>query len=206
MIIGLSGKYCAGKNAAASILEQRGIPTIDVDKLGHQALSAQVERIAEAFGEMVITEDEKGLRTVNRKALGEIVFSDAAQLERLESISHPWMKEETSSLIKSLLHKGARHVVINAAILYKMNLDKLCDCVIWIDAPLLIRFRRALKRDSTGITVVLKRIYTQRQLKPKPSGNFVDIYRVGNGAGIQQLERRIDLILNNIEQKGRDGR
>ncbi len=206
MIIGLTGKYCAGKNAAAAVFEEKGIPSIDVDKLGHRALDARIEEIAEAFGPEVVVTDKNGKRTVDRKALGSIVFSDPQKLFRLEKISHPWMKAETARLTAGYKAEGRRHVVVNAAILYRMELDKLCDCVIWIEAPLVTRFRRALKRDSAGIAAVIKRIYTQRQLKPKPSENSVDIYRVENRTGISPLRLKIEHVLNEIEQKGSDGR
>ncbi|MDC7227945.1 MAG: dephospho-CoA kinase [Spirochaetales bacterium] len=205
MVIGLTGKYCAGKNAAEAILIEEGIPSIDVDKLGHQALSANIERIEQNFGAEVIKSDEKG-RSVNRRALGEIVFSDPAALKKLEAISHPWMKDETARLIKEYTAAGARHVIVNAAILHKMKLDELCDCIIWIEAPLCRRIRRGMNRDNTGLKSVLKRIYSQRQLKPKPSLNSVDIYRVVNGSDLDSLRRGLDAVISNIVQKGRDGR
>ncbi len=211
MVIGLTGKYCAGKNAAAAVFEEKGIPVIDVDKLGHLALEANTKLIRQAFGDGVMHKQadagcpDSGA-AVDRKALGALVFSDPEALEKLESINHPWMKEETARLVKQYTAEGAPHVVINAAILYKMKLDLLCDTVIWITAPLFTRIGRALRRDSAGIISVIKRIYAQRQLNPKQSRNSVDIYRVGNGAGTDRLKSNINAVLENIEQKGRDGR
>ena len=205
MVIGLTGKYCAGKNAAESVLTALGYPSIDVDKLGHHALESEIDHIEEAFGAGVIVEKD-GIRKVDRRALGSIVFSEPEALKRLEAISHPWMKNETARLVEEYKSGGASHVIVNAAILYKMKLDSLCDCVIWIEAPLLQRVRRAMKRDNAGFIQVFKRIYAQRQLKPKPSLNSVDIYRVGNNSGTEALARRLDDVLMNIEQKGRDGR
>lgn len=208
MVIGLTGKYCAGKNAAEAFFTAQKIPSIDVDKLGHLALDAQLDQIENAFGPSVISspDEASGIRTVNRRALGAVVFSDPAALNKLEAISHPWMKEETARLIAEKKAEGAEHVVINAAILHKMKLDTLCNCIIWIEAPLLVRIKRGLSRDNRGLFSVLKRIYTQRELKPKPSLNSVDIYRVGNGSNFDTLKSKLDAVLANIEQKGRDGR
>lgn len=197
MIIGLTGKYCAGKNSAAEILETLGCKSIDVDKLGHAALENNSEKIRDVFGERVMNSDR-----VDRRALGELVFSDPAELERLESIVHPWMKEETARLAEEYSSGNTRHVIINAAILHKMKLDELCDCIIWIDAPLPVRIARAVSRDSAGIIETLKRIYAQKQLKPKPSAISVDIYRVGNGSGRNRLNAKIAAVLDSIEQKG----
>lgn len=205
MVIGLTGKYCAGKNQAAAVLESKGWRSIDVDKLGHQALKAQTGLIKEAFGDAVII-NEGGIESVNRKALGKIVFSSAEQLQRLEQISHPWMVTETARLITQYQAEGAEHVIINAAVLYRMKLDSLCGAVIWIEAPLLTRIRRALKRDNAGIFQIFKRIYTQRQLKPKPSAESVDTYRVGNNSDSDALHRNLESVLEQIEQKERNGR
>jgi dephospho-CoA kinase len=211
MIIGLSGKYCAGKNAAASVFEELNIPSIDVDKLGHMALDAQINRIEEAFGSGVIVKSEPNNRsnpakTVNRKELGAIVFSDPEKLRVLELITHPWMVEETERRIAEFLQCGSTHVVINAAVLLKMGLHQLCDTVLWVDAPLFIRIRRGLSRDPLKLPAVLKRIYTQRTLKPQPLGKYVDIYKVDNRSGIDQLRMEIRKILGQLEQKGSNGR
>ena len=205
MVIGLAGKYCSGKNAAAEIFRDMGIPSIDVDKLGHEALDARTDKIRAVFGEEVMSGDD-GARKVDRRALGRLVFADPQKLRALEEISHPWMKEETARLVKKHLDGGADYVVINAAILYRMQLDRLCDCIIWVEAPLFQRIRRAASRDNAGIVQILKRIYTQRQLKPKSSGNSVDIYRVGNNSNADALKRKIESVLEQIVQKGNDGR
>lgn len=205
MVIGLAGKYCSGKNRVAKILEEYGYPSIDEDKLGHKALDAQLEQIKEAFGSGVIALKD-GKELINRKTLGAIVFADKDELEKLERISHPWMIAETEKQIKDYTSKGAEYIILNAAILYRMKLDRLCDVVIWVDAPLCSRIKRARKRDKAGFFQILKRIYVQRQLKPKPSAESVDTYRVGNNSDYAGLERKVELVLEQIAQKGRNGR
>ncbi|MDC7126452.1 MAG: dephospho-CoA kinase [Spirochaetales bacterium] len=197
MIIGLSGKCCAGKNVAAEILEEKGIPSIDVDKLGHFVLKSYPDIIKENFGEQVMAPDG----SVDRKALGKIVFSDSQKLKKLEDLTHPLIEKETVRLCKEILDSGNEHIIINAPLLHKMELYKSCGAVIWIDAPILVRIKRALKRDNVGFISVIKRICKQRKLKPKPSGNCVDIYKVGNKAGLEPLKQKLEAVLNQIEQK-----
>ena len=50
MLIGLTGKCCAGKNYIAEILEKRGLPVLDVDKLGHKVLEIEKRTIFAQFG------------------------------------------------------------------------------------------------------------------------------------------------------------
>ncbi len=67
IVIGLTGRYCAGKNHIASLFESRGFALIDVDKLGHQTLQEARESLAVTFGREILAEDG----AVDRKKLGD---------------------------------------------------------------------------------------------------------------------------------------
>ena len=123
MIIGLTGKSCAGKDEVASILSSFGYYVIDEDKLGHEALRANRDSLISEFGEGILSDGE-----VDRKKLGSIVFSDPMKLKKLEAISHPWMINETKRLAREAEKKGL-FVVINAAILVRLSLDKISDAI-----------------------------------------------------------------------------
>ncbi len=177
MVIGVSGKYCSGKNTVSGILEDRGWKVLDADKLGHEALIHQKARITEAFTESILGENGE----IDRNKLGKIVFSDKRALKKLERIVHPWMYEQCRDF--SLKHDRA---VINAAVIYKMGVHKLCSTVIWVTASLPVRIGRALKRDGMPLALVLQKIWAQRKLKPKYLSKDVDIY-------IMRNDRRGDL-------------
>ncbi|MDA8411300.1 MAG: dephospho-CoA kinase, partial [Treponema sp.] len=93
ILIGLTGGYCAGKNTVAEMLERRGWTSIDVDRLGHQALEIARDEVVgrfdaetrERFGRGLI--DAEG--RLDRKLLGAIVFSDPRKLAAHEAIIHP---------------------------------------------------------------------------------------------------------------------
>ncbi len=176
-VVGLAGKYCAGKNRICAIFEEAGFRPIDVDRLGHEALEVPDvrARIADAFGSAVFLPDGK----VDRKALGALVFSDPAKLSALESIVHPWMTERTRELIGRYGDK----VIVNAAILHRMGLHAYCDAVVWVEAPLCERIRRGLRRDGLSLYAVLRRIWSQRALTPQPFRDTVDTYTVRNARG-----------------------
>jgi dephospho-CoA kinase len=63
-----------------------------------------------------------------------------------------------------------------------------------------------MKRDNLSLPAVLKRIFVQRNLKTKSLEKYVDIYKVGNRAGLDSVEKQIEKILVQIEQKGSNGR
>lgn len=143
MIIGLTGKSCAGKDTVAALLPEDRFSVIDVDGLGHEALEENHEKLRKAFGSSIFRDDG----TVDRKVLGPIVFADAEKLETLNSITHPWMKEETLRKAKEVEGNG-KIAVINAALLESMGFVEYCDMIILVIAPYGIREERALKRDG----------------------------------------------------------
>lgn len=170
------------------ILEARGFTSIDVDAVGHQALQEERERIREAFGPAVMTEDGK----VERKKLAERVFNDSRALKQLEQIVHPRMASMVRTFIAS---EGKRSIVINAAMLFVMGLDRDCDFIFWVTAPLFTRIRRARARDHLGLLQIVRRFWAQRKLKPQISAKSVDIYTVRNTGDYHSLENTVARIL-----------
>ena len=152
MIIGLTGRYCAGKSWVGTFFEQKGFAIIEVDNLGHTALSDSTNQLLATFGEQILNED----KSINRKALGKIVFSDKEKLKELEAIVHPKMVKATQSLIEKYREEKYKGIVINAALLQRMDLVKLCDKVCYVATPSIIRLKRAIKRDNASLKAFLR--------------------------------------------------
>lgn len=155
MITGLTGRSCSGKDAAAAFFIQKGFEVIDVDRLGHEALVANRDRLVSAFGEGILAEDG----AVSRRALGNIVFSNSELLEKLNSISHPWMCNRVEELVE-----GKDLCFINCALLEKMNLVRLCDEILYFWAPLEERVKRAIQRDGITEESFLRREANQKEI------------------------------------------
>jgi dephospho-CoA kinase len=183
VIVGLTGKYCAGKDRVARIFAGHGFSVIDVDSLGHEALAARAARIIEIFGRSLANEDG----TVNRRALGRIVFGNPAALARLEGVLHPAMVER----VKELIAQMGSDVVVNAAILHHMGLDALCRAVVCVTAPLPLRLLRAMRRDHLPLRDALARITSQKGICPQLNDPGVDTYNVPNRGSGGSLEHRV---------------
>lgn len=139
-VIGLTGKVCAGKNQYAELFERYGAEVVDVDALGHRVLDGQTAAVVAHFGPALLSDG-----AIDRRSLGRIVFSDGAALSALEGILHPAMAEECKALITA---STKAVVVLNAALLHRMGLVGLCDQVIFVKAPLLVRYRRCKARQG----------------------------------------------------------
>ncbi len=190
MVVGLSGKYCAGKDAVARVFARRGFAVIDVDALGHEALVQRGREVLGAFGPGIAGP----AGSVDRRALGRIVFADPAALARLEAIVHPWMVERVREEAARL---GA-DVLVNAALLHRMGLDRMCRAVVCVTAPLPVRLRRAMRRDGLGLRDALARLGSQRDVCPHFRGSGVDTYTVPNRGSLRSLERRVAPIVERL--------
>lgn len=193
MVVGITGKYCAGKNRVAAHMEAHGFRAIDVDRLGHAALEAEMERVRERFSEDVVRAGK-----VDRRALAAVVFADPAARADLEAIVHPRMVRMVEEIIASA---PGTDFCINAAILYRMRLDRLCDRVLWVTAPAPVRLRRAMQRDRGGICPAINRMRSQSDVVPpraQHSGQDVDIMKVTNVCGEKRLERVMNLIVRGL--------
>ncbi|MBL8966437.1 MAG: dephospho-CoA kinase [Spirochaetaceae bacterium] len=198
MLIGLTGGYCAGKNAAAGVLERRGFLCLDLDRLGHEALATERAKAAvEArFGAAALDAGGK----VDRRALGALVFGDAAGLADLEAIVHPLVYEILEGRLEPAL-AARRDVCLNAALLYRMPEAARCGAILEVRAPLLLRLRRAKARDGLGARRALQRIWSQRSFWKRRRAAGAPVLFIANKAGLGELEAAVDAALAELGRR-----
>jgi dephospho-CoA kinase len=147
-VIGLVGGIGAGKSLAAAALAERGVRVLDADAVGHALLAQRParERVVARFGPGVLRADEEGVEgsepEVDRAILGRIVFADPVARRDLEAILHPAMRKTFERAIARAARAGLPGVVLDAAVLYEAGWDRLCDAVLFIDAPRDVRLAR----------------------------------------------------------------
>jgi len=207
MIIGLTGTYCAGKNYVASLLEARGLPVLDVDKVGHKALDIEKEKILAQFGQDLLidassgqSETASGCQTaINRRKLGALVYNNPEKLAALEAIVHP----AANRLSEEWAAAQNGHCVINAALLHRSSLITKIERIILVKAPFITRLIRARKRDKHSWSGIWKRISAQKDFYTQYLSLNAEIYIVENpGLGksrISKLESQIDKFLEGIK-------
>jgi dephospho-CoA kinase len=185
----VAGGYCAGKNAVVELLRARGFLEIDVDRVGHEVLDLPETRdqLVRSFGSGILGP----AGAVDRAALGRKVFAAGGELRRLEAILHPLMVQR----VRARIEAASNPVVINAAVLFRMNLHGLCHLVICVRAGLLRRLARARRRDGVCPLQALRRIALQRGICPKSRGLGVDTYYVENNRTREALQARVLAVL-----------
>ncbi len=178
-MVGLAGSYCAGKNSILPFFTKLDYQVLDMDLIGHEVLEWASKEIRKVFGQGVIGKDGH----VDRKALGRLVFHNKKLIRILESLVHPEMKVRA---VQALSKNNERRWVINAAILFPMELDKLCDEIVFIKASTCRRFFRALKRDRLSWIEAFRRISSQKNLWSQALSKKADIIVVENRGDLEE--------------------
>lgn len=203
LILAVAGPIAAGKNAASDILCGEGFAAADADKMVHGAIERAKDKIVKRFGreaeqkKITIIRDDG---TVDRRALGSIVFASAQNTYDQEQIVHPVVNTMMNEFIDSRPHQS---VVLNAALLFKTPVIQRCDAVIFVDAPLIIRYFRIKKRDNLPFRQIMRRFYAQKNIFSKYKVLNTDIYKVSNIRSHEVLRNKILAILKKCETKGR---
>ena len=126
-IIGVTGGVGAGKSTVLNYLEKRyGAKLILADLVGHEVMEPgheAYEQVVKVFGQEIVSED----KTIDRKALGAIVFADEKKRMILNRIIHPAVRQEILRRLEEaeLLHLS--YVVVEAALFLEENYDAFCN-------------------------------------------------------------------------------
>ena len=126
-IIGITGGVGSGKSRVLSYIEE--MYSCVICQADHVAWELQKPEekgyieIVKYFGEDILNED----KTINRAALGQIVFADKDELAVLNAIMHPAVKSDIQDKISKEKMRGTELFVLEAALLIEERYDEICD-------------------------------------------------------------------------------
>jgi len=172
-ILGLSGGIGSGKSTVTRMLDEFGATTIDADAIVHEQQAAgqpMLREIAAAFGDEVIASDG----SLDREALGAVVFRDAEARVRLGSIVHPPVIAEMMRRAKAAVEGGDPLVVLDIPLLFEgrvtgrgsgasMNFDE--TVCVWVNRD--IQIERTMARDACDREEAERRIEAQLPIDEK---------------------------------------
>ncbi len=187
LTIGLTGGIGSGKSVVADLLREQGATIIDADRLGHEAYTPNSEawrQVVAAFGEGILTAEGE----IDRRKLGAIVFSDPAQLERLNAIMHPLMAGMVQQRKVQLSEASVAVAVVEAAVLFEAGWETLVDEVWTTVAPDDVVIERLRQRNGLSAQEASKRINSQMSSEDRIRRSDVVIE---NASDLGALQRRI---------------
>jgi dephospho-CoA kinase len=133
--VGLTGGIASGKSTVAGIFRELGAHVLDADRIAREVVppdSPALARIARAFGKGLLRPDG----TLDRAALGTLVFADAGKRRVLEGILHPLILAEIDRRIEELERTDpAGLVIVEAALILELGREAEFDTlvVVWAD-------------------------------------------------------------------------
>lgn len=159
-VVGLTGQSGAGKTSVSKVFAKNGFAVIDADMVSREVVekgSPCLSEIEEVFGHEVINAD----KTLNRRLLGSIVFSDREKLRQLNGIIYPYIIRRILERINELKAMGNELILLDAPTLFEANADDLCDLIISVTADEEIRTKRIMERDNISREAAQKRFAAQ---------------------------------------------
>lgn len=166
-IIGLTGGIASGKSTVSCILSRLGALIIDADKIAREVVEPGEKAlglIVREFGDNVL----KSNGTLNRKALGNIVFNDPKKLSLLNEITHPEIRKRILEYIKRYTSKEEnRAIIIDAAVLIESGMHEFVDEVWLVYVDYKTQLSRLMERDNLDLKEAEARIKSQMPVEDK---------------------------------------
>ena len=165
-MIGLTGSIGTGKSMIANKMIELGIPIVDADIIAREVVEPGKEahqKIVETFGEGILHED----KTLNRPALGEIVFSDEAKRGQLNEIIHPAIRTEMLKQRDAYVAENVPALVMDIPLLFESKLTHYVEKIIVVYVSEETQLERVMARDESTEEAALQRINSQIPVKEK---------------------------------------
>ena len=202
LLVGLTGNIASGKSEVARLLGERGATLIDADVLAREAVkpgTKALDKIVENWGKEVLAPDG----TLDRGALRRIVFSDQAQLEKVNAIVHPEVTRLRDLEIEKARARGDSVVVCVIPLLFERNLVNDFDFVVLVDAPRALRLERLAETRGLDETEAMNMIASQMPAELKKARAD---YCMENAGSLQDLQKDVDKLWNTLNKKAKGSR
>lgn len=197
-IIGLTGGIASGKSTVSSFLREKGYEVVDADKIAWELTEPDAplwQAYKERYGERVLEED----RSLNRRAVAEIVFQNPAEKSWMDSTAHPLIKKAVENKLKCLEQAGCPVVFLDVPLLYEAGWETLTELVWVVYARRRQQLRRLCRRSGFTVFEAERRIDAQMSMEAKRQrGDIV----IDNNASREDLQRQLKKLLSDLQRDG----
>jgi dephospho-CoA kinase len=167
ILVGLTGGLATGKSTVAKMFRHYGAVVIDADQLARDVVKPGKpawRAIVTLFGKTVLNPD----RSLDRQALGSIVFRNRTKRRQLERIIHPRVAREQQRLVRRVAKRKPHTVVIyEVPLLFEAGVDRRVDTIVVVTADRETQLARLKKRNGLSRAEALRRISSQMPLATK---------------------------------------
>lgn len=198
LIVGLTGGIASGKSLVAGIFKNLGAHIIDADRIVRELLEPGQDawkEVSEYFGDDIMMPD----RGIDRRKLGQIVFSHPSKREWLNQCLHPRVFEAYTAQVKRLCERTPDAIVVfDAALLMETGFHRKMDTTVLVYAHADQQLARLMKRDRFTREHALARIESQMPLSEKR--RYAD-YVIENTGTKEEAERRAREVFARLKEE-----
>lgn len=196
VIIGLTGSIATGKSTVSTMLRDAGMPIVDADVVAREVVEPgthTLEAIKLAFGPGVI---ENGV--LNRSQLGNIVFGNQSELQRLNAIMQPAIRSVMADKINFWRTQHVPVLILDIPLLFEREYDKnyQVDKIIVVSADPEVQLARLKARDSLDERQAKNRMRTQMPIAEKVARAD---YVINNNGDKSQLKAQVDNLIEKLK-------
>ncbi len=191
MIIGLTGSIASGKSTISAMLKEKGYPIIDADLVARLVVepgTSNLREIERTFGNAVMNADG----TINRDALGKLIFDDPAKRKQLNDLMHPAIRSEMLRQRDELFESGQKTLIMDIPLLFESRLQHFVDKILVVSVTEEMQLQRLMSRNSLSKEEATSRIQSQLPISEKEKGADAVIY---NNGTIEQSKEQLERIL-----------
>jgi dephospho-CoA kinase len=188
---GLTGSIATGKSTAKKLIEGLGISVIDADQISHKLTEVDqlgYQKILSHFGASILHSD----LTIDRKKLGQIIFSDINQKNVLESILHPLIRDEVQNLKKYYEKNGAQICFYDVPLLFEKNMQQQFDHIVLVWCSPQTQLDRLMKRNQLSQDEALLRMKNQLSMAEKIKQSH---FCLDNSGDLEDLSTQIKKLI-----------
>jgi dephospho-CoA kinase len=193
--VGLTGNIASGKSQAALMFAELGAHIIDADRIVHQLLSrgtGTYRKVVDAFGDQILGPDQE----INRKRLGQIVFSDDEKRKLLNRLTHRDVGAEIIRRIFELEQNSPGGVIIvDAALMVETGSYTMYNRLIVVTCDRSLQITRLMKRDRLSEQEANARMVSQLPIEEKIK--LAD-YTIDTSGTLKQLHDQVEAIYRDL--------
>lgn len=193
----LTGGIACGKSSVSRLLQARGFEIICADSIAHCVLEECAGVLVGTFGKGIV--ESNGPTTINRKALGEIVFSDPAKRTLLESITHPRIYAQIIAKAR-MLEARKKWYFLDIPLFFESGGRARygVDMVVCVSAREDLQLARLMQRNTLTLEQAKARIQSQMPLGQKLAQSDIVI---DNSSTLPALEAKVDSMLRELAMR-----
>jgi dephospho-CoA kinase len=193
--VGLTGNIASGKSSAARFFAELGAHLIDADRVAHSLLRSGTptfRRIVDAFGVQILSPGGE----IDRRILGRIVFSDANERAKLNSLTHPAVEAEILRRIAELEQSSSNGIIIvDAALMIETGGYTMYHRLIVVTCDRSLQVSRLMSRD--GLTEEEARARMASQMPIEEKLKLAD-YRIDTSGTMSQIREQVEGIYGDL--------